>query len=44
MDASKIRLCSDLYKKASGGAAQFYELALKKNKKVINLPDIMSDD
>ena len=31
-------------KRPQGGAAQFHELALKKNKKVIYLPDIMSDD
>lgn len=29
-------------KRPQGGAAQFYELALKKNKTVINLPDIMN--
>ena len=29
-------------KRPQGGAAQFYELALRKNKKVINLPDIKS--
>ena len=31
-------------KRPQGGAAQFHELALEKYKKVINLPDIMSDD